>query len=349
MKVLVTGACGFIGSHLVDELIRQKYEVVATDLADAPKTFLNPEAIFIPADLSCKKDVENLFARGEMRWTSMVFHVAAIFDLFPPDSIMLKNNCVGTINLMNAFANHKVVTKRFLLFSSGAIYGDTSPIVSADEKFTLDPKSAYARSKVEQERVLKVFITANPECFDAVILRLAAVIGPRSRYGAAKILEFIAGGQIQFYLGKKKLIAALVHVDDVVGAAIHIGRKPMELLKRVADNETVPVFNIVDNSRYSYEELFDYMASLLEKSHGSRILKFHMPLFLLRLLGKWQEFSACKHKTRPKFAVSLVDFFQFPMTMNNFRLLSAGYELKWPDTKETIKHTLYWYLKEGWI
>jgi len=344
---MVTGACGFIGSHLTDELIKEGYKVIAVDLKEARKDFLNDKAIFIPADLSKKKEVEELFKNQIVKETSLLFHVAAIFDFFPPDSLMFKNNVLATLNLLKEFAKNPAPNKRFLLWSSGAIYGDTSTIISADENFPPNPKNAYSRSKVEQEKILKYFLKKNPKCFEAIILRPAAVIGPRSRYGAAKILEFIAGGQIQFYLGKKNLIAALVHVDDVVGAAIHLAKLNIENLRTNSDE--IPVFNIVDNSRYSYEELFDWTASLLKDTHGSKILKFHMPIWILRLIGKWQEFLAKKFGSRPKYDSDLIDFFKWPMTMNNFRLLANGYQLKWPDTKLAIKNAADWYLSEEWI
>lgn len=349
MKVLVTGACGFIGSHLVDKLIKQGYETIATDLDSAPKIFLNSAAIFVPADLSSAQDVEYLFSNPKVKETSLIFHLAAIFDFFPPDSVMFHNNAVGTYNLVREFAKQKILNKRFILFSSGAVYGDTGKIVSADENFPTNPKNAYARSKIEQEKILQAFLEKNPDCFEALIVRPAAVMGPRSRYGAAKIVELMAGGQIQFYLGRKKLIASLIHVDDVVNASVYLSQMAPEKLEFAANSAGIPVFNIVDNSRYSYEQLFDYASSLLKKSHNSRILKFHMPLWLLRSIGKWQEFLAKKYHCRPKYAASLIDFFEMPMTMNNFRLLAAGYQLKWPDTKEAIKNTVDWYLKEGWI
>jgi len=139
----------------------------------------------------------------------------------------------------------------------------------------------------------------------------------------------------------------VVHVDDAVGAAIHLARLD---LGRLRDNKyEIPVFNIVDNSRYMYEELFDYTATILKNSHRSKILKFHVPLLPLRIIGRWQEFLARKYGTSPKFAADLIDFFEAPMTMCNYRLVSTGYEIKWPDTKDAIEDVVDWYLREQWI
>jgi hypothetical protein len=133
----------------------------------------------------------------------------------------------------------------------------------------------------------------------------------------------------------------------VVGAAMHLAKLDS---KRLSDNKSdLTVLNVVDSSRYRYEELFDYTASILKNSHGSRILKFHMPILPLRIIGKWQESMARKYGTLPKFASDLIGFFDAPMTMCNNRILSTGYELKWPDTKDAIAHTVDWYLREKWI
>lgn len=347
-KVLVTGACGFIGSHLVDELVRRGYGVVATDLATAPKDFLNPEALFIPADLSEEEETKNLFNLAELKDIETLFHLGAVFDFNPPDSVMFKNNVIGTKNILNGFERLESENKRLILYSSGAIYGDTSSIVSAGENFLPDPKNAYGRSKFEQEEVLKSLV-GEKTSFESVIIRPAAVIGSRSRYGAAKLLEFIADGKLQFFLGKKNLIAAIIHVEDLVNATIYLAECDWNTMQIVTKSE-IPVFNVVDDSRYSYEELINYAAGLLNKSHGAKIIPFYLPLWAVKPIVWWQKYLAKKFGTRPQLTEGLLDFFKTPMTMNNFRLKSAGFdEFRYPDTKKAIKETIRWYLEEGWI
>lgn len=348
-KVLVTGACGFIGSHLVDELIGRGYQVIATDTATASKDFLNSRASFIPADFTQEKEITALFESASAEEIKTLFHLGALFDFYPPDSEMFKNNVIGTKNILNGFKQLKGENKRLILYSSGAIYGDTSESISAGENFVAKPKNAYARSKFEQEEILKRLICRKKMFFESVIIRPAAVIGPRSRYGAAKILEFVADGRLQFFLGKKNLIAAIIYVEDLVNATIYLAECNWDAITAVAQSE-IPVFNVVDDSRYSYEQLINYVAGLLKESHGAKIMPVHLPLWMVKPMVWWQKYLAKKFDTRPQLTEGLLDFFNAPMTMNNFALRAVGFrEFKYPDTKEAIKKSVDWYLREGWI
>lgn len=349
-KVLVTGACGFVGSHLVDMLIDKGYEVVATDLTMASKDFLNSKAVFFPADFSRVEDVERLFKAKETEELKTVFHVGAIFDFSPPESVMYKNNVVGTYNICQYFAEHPSGRDKLLiLYSSGAVYGDTSSVASAEESFKPDPRHAYERSKFEQEKVLMAFIKARySQTFKSIVIRPAAIIGPRSKYGAAKIIQMIAAGQLQFFLGKKNLRVAAVHVKDIAAATIYLAEFDWQKLALMSCS-AVPVFNVVDDSRYTYEDLISYVAALLKKSHNARILPFHLPIGIIRPLVWWQEYLAKKLQTRPLLNQALLDFFKAPMTMNNHLLKSIGFTFQYPDTKAAIADTIHWYLKEGWI
>lgn len=349
-KVLVTGACGFVGSHLVDMLINRDYEVVATDLAKSPKDFLNSKAVFFPADFSRAEDVKRLFKAKETEGLKIVFHVGAIFDFSPPESVMYGNNVVGTYNICRYFAEHLSKEEKLLiLYSSGAIYGDTSSVVSAEEGFEPRPQHAYERSKFEQEKVLADFINARySKAFKSIIIRPAAIIGPRSRYGAAKIIQMIAAGQLQFFLGKKNLRVAAVHVKDIAAATVYLAEFDWQKLASISYSE-IPAFNVVDDSRYTYEELITYVADLLKNSHNVRILRFHMPIGIIRPLVWWQEYLAKKFQTRPLLNQALLDFFKMPMTMNNHLLKSIGFTFQYPDTKAAIADTIHWYLKEKWI
>ncbi|MEK7596071.1 MAG: NAD(P)-dependent oxidoreductase [Patescibacteria group bacterium] len=349
-KVLVTGACGFVGSHLVDMLIEKDYEVIATDLAAASKDFLNSKAIFIPADFSRAEDVKRLFKAKETEGLKTVFHIGAIFDFSPPESVMYENNVVGTYHICRYFAEHPPgKDKLLILYSSGAIYGDTSSAVSAEEGFKPDPRHAYERTKFEQEKVLMTFIKARYfQMFKSIIIRPAAIIGPRSRYGAAKIIQMIAAGQLQFFLGKKNLRVAAVHVKDVAAATIYLAEFDWQKLA-LTSCSFIPVFNVVDDSRYTYEDLISYVASLLKDSHNAKILSFHLPIGMIRPLVWWQEYLAKKFQTRPLLNQALLDFFKAEMAMNNHLLKSIGFTFQYSDTKAAIADTIHWYLKEEWI
>lgn len=344
-KVLVTGACGFIGSHLVDKLVLLGYDVVATDLAEPYpyfinknhfREFLNPKAVFIPANLSQEKDAMKLFEAEETKGVEIVFHAAAIFNFFKDYKVMYLNNILGTKNVCKSFTktgfNPK---KRLILFSSG---------VAGNEALK---KGNYGKSKWRQEEFLRDFLFFHKGAFDAVIVRPAAVFGPRSRYGLAKIVKMIAGGQLQFFIGKKNLKASIIHVIDVVDAVIHLAGVPFEKLKEITEM-SIPLFDLVDDSSYSYEELIKFATKILKESHGSRVIPIHLPVWTMKIVAGWQEFLAKKTGRQPKVAVDSLDFFRTPMVMDNSPAKKSGVCFKF-NTLVAMKYTIDWYKERGWI
>ena len=222
--------------------------------------------------------------------------------------------------------------KKLTLFSSGVV---NSPILG---------NSNYGKSKKLQEVVAQSQVWP----FESVIIRPAAVVGPRSRYGAAKLVEMIAGGQMQFFVGKKKLTASMVHVKDVVNATIMLAEKPWNEIQK-ACGSPISTFELVDDSSYSYEELLKFLVVLLKKSHNARILPVRLSTSLLRPVAKWQEFLARVFKTRPKLPVDILDFFEAEMPMDNSAIKSLGYRFTFPDSKDAVEDAVQWYLRRGWI
>jgi len=137
-------------------------------------------------------------------------------------------------------------------------------------------------------------------------------------------------------------------VEDVARATVFLSQFPFIALQ-TASQLAIPIFDFVDQSSYTYEELLGYTAGLLKKSHGSRVLPVHLPVSLLRPVAKWQEWLARKFKTRPKLPVDMLDFFMSEMKMNNGPLKNLGFLFSFWDTKKTIENTIDWYLRRGWI
>lgn len=343
-KVLVTGACGFIGSHLVDKLIHMDYDVVATDLPEPPdyflnredfKKYLNPEAVFIPADLSSMDDTRKLFESEEMKGVETVYHVAAVFNFFEDESYMYQNNVMGTRNICVNFKRLSGKNKRLVLFSSGVVGND------------ILMSSNYAKSKRKQEEFLRKYLRYYKNAFEGIIVRPAAVFGPRSRYGLAKIVKMIAGGQLQFFVGKKNLMASVVYISDVVDAVIHLAESPFEKLKKITGMD-IPVFDLVDDSECSYEELMSFTAGLLKESHGAKIIPIHLPVWLMKIIAWWQELLAKRFKRQPKVTMDALDFFRTPMKMSNSPAKNAGVRFR-TNTLKAVEHTINWYIGRRWI
>jgi len=181
-KVLVTGGAGFIGSHLVDRLLKNDFEVhVIDDLSTGKlKNIAHHQGKenfhFIKGDIQdldlVKKIVKDLDA---------VFHEAALVSV--PRSVenpvhTNEINVTGTLNLLKACADSGV--KRFIHASSSSVYGETETLPNRED-LNPQPISPYAVSKLAAESYVRVFYEVYG--LETVCLRYFNVYGPRQTYG----------------------------------------------------------------------------------------------------------------------------------------------------------------------
>jgi len=207
-KIVVTGGAGFIGTHLVKELIALGHEVKVYDIA-----------------LDAKLDVRDLNATKEfIKGADFVFHLAAIpsvqYSLEHPEETH-KTNLEGTLNVL--ISSHEVGVKRVIFASSCAVYGDTEMFPTA-EKTQAQPKSPYALEKFESEEYLKLF--SRVYNLETVSLRYFNVYGAgQSSKGAyasviPKFIEQKKSGSTLTITGDGEQTRDFVHVSDIVKANI---------------------------------------------------------------------------------------------------------------------------------
>ena len=121
--ILVTGGCGFIGSHITDALINKKHKVVVMDnLSSGNLKNLNSKAEFIKGDITNRDDIEAIFNRFPI--DAVCHHAAQISVAVSMENPLfdVNTNIIGIINLLQACSKYKV--KRFVFASSAAIYGN---------------------------------------------------------------------------------------------------------------------------------------------------------------------------------------------------------------------------------
>jgi len=172
-KALVTGGAGFIGSNLVDKLIKRGYKVsIIDDLSTGKRENLNPKAKFHKVDIRQLKKIKPLFAGVDY-----VFHLAAWprVQLSIDDPALTNDiNLNGTLNVLLAAREAKV--KKVIFSSSCAIYGD-QPVVPQDESLLAQPLSPYGLQKYLGEHYGRLFYLIYGLPF--VALRYFNVFGPR--------------------------------------------------------------------------------------------------------------------------------------------------------------------------
>ena len=188
MRSLVTGGCGFIGSHLVEKLLTLGHEVLVIDnlssgrLANIASTQGHSKIQFIHGDVAELESITPAFEKID--W---VFHLAGLADIVPsieqPD-LYFKNNVIGTLNVLQCARDANV--KRLVYAASSSSYGipDCYP---TPENSSIKPRYPYALTKYMGEEL--VIHWAQLYKLPALSLRLFNVYGPRSRTNGYHLFE----------------------------------------------------------------------------------------------------------------------------------------------------------------
>lgn len=251
MKVLITGGAGFIGSHIVEELLNKKYEIVVVDnLVTGFFDNLPKEAKFYRMDLD-DTEFEYVF---EQERPDYVIHLAAQASV----TASMKNpyldfltNTVGTVKTMLLSKKYKV--KKFIFASTAAVYGEPShfPI---DERHLIDPQSFYSLSKHSAENYIKLIDTSSG--IDSCILRFSNVYGPRQNTnGEAGVIsifinQLLANESIKIFGGSQT--RDFIYVKDVAVAC----RLAME-------GEHTGTFNISSCTETVINELYRLISEII--------------------------------------------------------------------------------------
>ena len=183
MWYFVTGGAGFIGSHLVDRLIRVGEVVVFDNLSSGKLEFLsqhqdNPRLEFVEGDLL---DIDGL--EKALIGCNFVFHLAAnpdirVSSIEQPDTD-LKQGTIATFNLLEAMRRNKV--KRIAFSSSSVVYGEPSFVPTPEDYGPLVPISLYGASKLAAEGLISAYCGTFD--FQAWIFRFANIVGKRATHG----------------------------------------------------------------------------------------------------------------------------------------------------------------------
>ena len=221
MRILITGGAGFIGSHVVDELLRTGHEPAVIDNFSSGKRENLPEGVPVyEADITDASSLTSIFdeARPEA-----VCHLAAQVSVsrsVREPEFDARTNILGLINTLSEAA--RIGTKRFAFASSGgALYGDVNE--PADENHPCRPISPYGIGKLAGEQYLEFF--ASRFEMQTVALRFSNVYGPRQDpHGEAGVVavfcqKMLAGEGVTIN-GDGKYIRDYVEVEDVARAAV---------------------------------------------------------------------------------------------------------------------------------
>jgi nucleoside-diphosphate-sugar epimerase len=238
MKLFVTGACGFIGSHFVEHALADGHEVVGLcrgDRAEQRPTFVHLQNL--GAQILSGDVLDGASLRQALHGVDCVVHFAAAFREAGIDEEYFRRvNVAGTATLLRAA--HAYGVKRFVLCSTAGIYGQRVPGV-IDESKPVSPWNAYERSKVEAED--EVRRSARALGMEYVILRPTAVYGPRDER-LLKLFRSAARGRFPLF-GAGDGRRHMVYVSDLADAFLRACTQPGAANEEmiVAGPEAVPL------------------------------------------------------------------------------------------------------------
>jgi len=220
MKILITGASGFIGSFIVEEALKWGMETWAAMRATSSKKFLDDERIhFIELNLNDQSALEEQLRGHDFDY---VVHAAGVTKCLNKEDFY-RINTDGTKHLVNALLALKMPLKRFVYISSLSIYGairEQQPYEEIREDDEPKPNTHYGKSKLLAEQWLsslnEELEVRNEKLFPCVILRPTGVYGPRERdyFLMAKSIK----KHSDFAVGYRRQDITFVYVQDVVQA-----------------------------------------------------------------------------------------------------------------------------------
>jgi UDP-glucose 4-epimerase len=242
-NILVTGGAGYIGSHIVEELVKKNFLkiFIVDDLSTGHKRLINKKATFIKANINKTQLIKKIILKNKI---DTIIHLAAktiVTESEKKPKLYYKANVLGTSSLLDAAKNSSV--KNFLFSSTAAVYG--SKIRYVNEKSKTLPDSVYGKTKLQAEDLVKRNFKKN-----YIILRYFNVVGasPSKKIGLInKYGQLFKNFAVEILKNKPKLsvygkdyntkdgtcIRDFIHVSDL--ADIHL----KVLLKASKDNKSI--------------------------------------------------------------------------------------------------------------
>jgi nucleoside-diphosphate-sugar epimerase len=330
LKILITGASGFIGSFIVEEALRRGFETWAAVRKSSSRTFLQDERIhFIELDFSSETQMTEQLTGLQFDY---IVHAAGVTKCLDKADFH-RINTEGTQHLVHVLKALQMRVERFVYISSLSIMGairEQQPYTEICESDKAQPNTAYGRSKLEAEQWL-----ATLEDLPYVVLRPTGVYGPRERdyFMMAKSIK----AHTDFAVGYKQQDITFVYVTDVVQAVF------LALEKGVTGRK----YFLTDGEVYQSSTFSD----LIRKELGNPWwIRIKAPLWVLKMVCMAGEYYS---KYSGKVTALNNDKYNI-MRQRNWRCdieparKELGYDPK-VKLEEGVRRSIQWYKDNKWL
>ncbi|MDP1623981.1 MAG: NAD(P)-dependent oxidoreductase [Bacteroidales bacterium] len=332
-NILITGASGFIGSFLVEEGLKQGFEVYAGIRRSSSREYLpDPRIQFIEFDFSSHENVLKTLNECKIQQIRFqyIVHNAGVTKAQKKEDYY-NVNCRNTKNFIEALIEAELVPEKFIFISSLAAYGPGNPVTGEPVRLSDEPKpiELYGKSKLEAER----YITSLTG-FPWLIFRPTGVYGPKEK-DYFVFFQTINRG-MEPYIGFRKQVLTFIYVRDLV-----------RLIFLALDSpHRNKAWFVSDGRQYTSAEF----AEITKKALGKKTIRFTVPLFMVktiavigeRVVGLW---GGIPTLNTDKYNV---------LSSTNWRCevdpleKDFGFQAEY-DLEKGVTETLAWYKQNKWI
>jgi nucleoside-diphosphate-sugar epimerase len=331
MKILITGASGFIGSFIVEEALKKGIDTWAAVRKSSSKEYLKDERInFIELNLSSKAQLIEQLRGHDFDY---VVHAAGVTKCLNKQDFH-RINTEGTKNIIDAILELQMPLKRFVFVSSLSVFGaikEQQPYDEIRETDIPQPNTEYGRSKLAAEKYLESLGSRVPY----IILRPTGVYGPREKdyFMMAKSIK----QHSDFAVGYKRQDITFVYVSDVVQA----------IFLALDKGENGRKYFLSDGEVYQSTTFSDLIHEELGRPWWIRITA---PVWVLRIITFCGEYIG---KMTGRVTALNNDKFNI-LRQRNWRcdIQPAIDELGYKPTvklAEGVRRSIKWYKEQGWL
>ncbi len=326
MKAFITGATGFVGSHLADRLIEKDYEVYCLKRKTSSLKWLEGKNVkYVEGDLFSNEALENV-----IKDMDYIFHVAGVVKAKTKEGFY-HGNYEATKNLLEITSKVNPELKKFIFISSLAACGPALTEKPVDENTKPHPITTYGITKLKAEEEVEKY----KHKFPVTVIRPPAVYGPRDTEILIYFKTFSKG--LNSVIGFDTKFLSLVYVEDLVNGII------LAAENKIAEGQK---YFICLDKAYNWDEIGAITSKLL----GRKALKIRLPHSVVYSVGYLAElFSTFSRKPATLNIEKCKDITQLRWICSNEKAKKELGFIPAYTLEESFKKTIDWYKEMKWI